>query len=211
MKTILKGFEPASLTLHRLSPHASYANYSEKQELRESLVSEQRALCCYCLSRIKPQPESMKVAHWHPQSTHPGEQLVYKNLLGACLGNEGQPRRSQHCDTFQADRDLSKNPAEPSHRVESLTRYQSDGTITSNDTQFDSELNDVLNLNMPFLKNNRKAVVDGLKDAIQKRGSFSKSMLEGKLREWNGEGHAGPLEPFCQVVVYWLRKRLRRP
>jgi hypothetical protein len=42
------------------------------------------------------------------------------------------------------------------------------------------------------------------------RGTPSESALEKYLRKWNGESHAGDLQPYCQVVVYWLRRRLRR-
>ena len=53
MRDISKGDEPLSLTEHRCQPHADYDNYSDKDALRASLVSEQRGLCCYCLARIR--------------------------------------------------------------------------------------------------------------------------------------------------------------
>lgn len=76
MRTITKGPEPASLTQHRQSPCASYSNYDDKQTLREHLAGEQRGLCCYCLSRIRPEDDKMKVEHWHPQTAYPDEQLI---------------------------------------------------------------------------------------------------------------------------------------
>jgi len=30
------------------------------------------------------------------------------------------------------------------------------------------------------------------------------------LDDWNGTSHNGELKPFCQVIVYWLKKRLAR-
>ena len=62
MRTIVKSAEPASLTEHRNSPHADYENYSGKSELRQALCTEQRGLCCYCLSRIRPGGNAMKIA-----------------------------------------------------------------------------------------------------------------------------------------------------
>jgi hypothetical protein len=47
MRNIAKGAEPQSLTAHRARTHSTYNNYREMQELRESLVREQRGLCCY--------------------------------------------------------------------------------------------------------------------------------------------------------------------
>jgi uncharacterized protein (TIGR02646 family) len=210
MRTIQKSIEPASLVQHRNSAHADYENYTDKDTLRVYLVTEQRGLCCYCLSRIRADGQAMKIAHWRSQDRYPAQQLDYANLLGACRGNEGQPRKSQHCDTRQGNSDLSRNPANPTHRVGEAIRFEGDGRIVSDDGTFDTELNDVLNLNVAFLMNNRKATLDAFIRALPADGSLRRESLERWLHNWNGESHAGELEPFCQVVVYWLRKRLAR-
>jgi len=211
MRRIIKGPEPASLTQYRQTPNVDYDGYRDKNALRVSLASEQRGICCYCLSRIRPVPQKMKIAHWHSQTKHPGEQLVYSNLLGACLGNEGQRPKDQHCDTRQGNQDVSRNPANADHQVEHFIHFEGDGRITSQDEVFDREINEVLNLNLAFLKNERKAVLDGFKLTLNKRGMLQRPTLQRWLHDWNGESHAGELRPYCQVVVYWLRKRLARP
>jgi uncharacterized protein (TIGR02646 family) len=208
MRTIIKGREPGSLSRHRFTPYANYENYKDKDTLRASLVSEQRGLCCYCLSRIRIQP--MKIEHWHSQDRYPAEQLDYGNLLGACLGNEGQPGKHQHCDTRKGNSELSRNPANPRCRVSDLIRFEADGRIISDDKAFNDELTDVLNLNEAFLKNNRRATLEAFEGALLKRGNLTRIALEKGLRWWNGESHAGDLEPFCEVIVYWLQKRLAR-
>lgn len=210
MRTIHKRIEPASLTQYRKGVHATYDGYPDKDTLREFLVAEQRGLCCYCLGRIRASREEMKIAHWHSRSRHPDEQLEYRNLLGACKGNEHKPRREQHCDTRQADRDISRNPADPLHRVDQLIRYRGDGRIESDDAGFDKELNEILNLNFAFLVNKRKAVLTAFQEALGKRGRSPRKKLERWLLEWNGDSVSGELPEFCQVVVYWLRKRLSR-
>jgi uncharacterized protein (TIGR02646 family) len=210
MRLISKGNEPPSLTQHRKGPHADYANYADKQALRESLANEQRGLCCYCLSRIRPDPSRMKVEHWHSQAHYSAEQLDYGNLLGACMGNEGQISRRQHCDTKKGSRDLSRNPSNPMHHVEEGLHFRPDGRVLSDDPAFDCEINDVLNLNEAFLKRNREATLDAFLQALAKRGTLSQSTLEKWLREWNGEASSGELKPFNQVIVYWLRKRIAR-
>lgn len=126
-------------------------------------------------------------------------------------GHEGQPRRDQHCDTFKGDRDLSRNPANEAHRVGDLTRFGGDGSVSSEDPVFSAELDAILNLNLPFLVNNRKAVLEAFKQAIPKREPLRRATLEKWLRDWNGEATDGELKPFCQVIVYWIRKRLARP
>ena len=210
MRAIAKGVEPRSLAQHRSTTHADFDNYADKETLRRHLVAEQRGLCCYCLSPIHPTVRSMKVAHWHSRDHHPTEQLDYTNLLGACRGNEGHAPAEQHCDTRQGNRDISRNPALPAHRVESVIRFRGDGRIVSDDQTFDRELSEVLNLNLSFLRQNRKATLDAFQATLRKRGMLQVPTLERLLRKWNGESHADDLEPFCQVVVYWLRKRLNR-
>jgi len=210
MRTIHKAREPASLAQHRAAPHADYDNYADKETLRVALVTEQRGLCCYCLSRIRPEIGAMKIEHWHSQDSFPTEQLDYQNLLGSCPGGQGQRSHQQHCDAKKGNALFSRNPANPAHRVESFIRYEADGRIASTDLAFDAELNEVLNLNAAFLKNNRKAALDGFKDALAKRGNLPRITLERWLRDWNGESHANELRPLCQVVVYWLQKRLSR-
>jgi uncharacterized protein (TIGR02646 family) len=210
MRSISKGKEPASLAEHRSAAFANYANYADMASLRNAIVTEQRGLCCYCLGRIRPTSSEMKIEHWHSQESDGAEQLDYSNLLGACMGNTGQPWKDQHCDTRKGDRDLSRNPSNPDHQIEDFIRFLPDGRINSPDRRFDEELNSVLNLNLAFLVNNRKALLDGFLKVISRPGAFPRTKLEKWVREWNGESHVGDLEPYCQVVVYWLRKRLRR-
>lgn len=214
MKSIRKSPEPVSLTAYRNTQTATYGNFVQKQDLRDSLVREQRGLCCFCLSRIRPDLNSMKIAHWQPQNPEtPAEaalDLTYSNLLGACKGNEGQPHRSTHCDTRQRNQPLTKNPANPAHRVDDLIHYATSGEIKSDDLHFDRDLNEVLNWNHDRLKRNRKAILDAFKDARSRLPQFRRNDLERELRKWNGESTTTDLEPFCMVVVYWLRKRLRR-
>jgi hypothetical protein len=152
----------------------------------------------------------MRIEHWHSRVNFPAEQLDYQNLLGSCPGGQGQPSHQQHCDAKKGNAQFSRNPADPAHSVENFVRYEADGRIVSGDLAFDAELNEVLNLNAAFLKNNRKAVLDGFKSVVARRGNLRRITLEKWLRDWNGESHSNELRPFCQVVVYWLRKRLDR-
>lgn len=74
---------------------------------------------------------------------------------------------------------------------------------------FERELTEVLGLNLVPLKNNRKAVVAGFQRALGKRKA-TRAQLERWEREWSGSKTVGELRPYCEVVVYWLRKRLNR-
>ena len=151
----------------------------------------------------------MKIEHWHCKDRYPSEQLVYANLLGVCLGGEGRPKIGQHCDTYKRNDDFCRNPAHPAHDVEGVIRYLGDGRIKANDKIFDHEINEVLNLNHPLLVNNRKAVLKGFQESLARMGNLGATSIQRKISEWS-QPAGGNLEPFCMVVVYWLRKKLAR-
>jgi hypothetical protein len=151
----------------------------------------------------------MKIEHWRCQDRYPSEQLVYGNLLGVCLGGEDRPRTDQHCDTYKGNVDFCKNPANPTHDVEAVIRYLGDGRIKADDEIFDREINEVLNLNHPLLVNNRKAVLKGFQESLARMGNLGAASIQRKIDQWS-QPAGGNLEPFCMVVVYWLRKKMAR-
>ena len=211
MREITKGPEPASLTAHRKTLHSDYDNYAAKDDLRRALVAEQRGLCCYCMGRIRNAPTNMKIEHWKCRSHHPDEQLNYRNLLGACLGGLGQPIHLQHCDTRKGNRDLEWNPADPAHHIETRIRYELDGSIHADDADFDGQLNAVLNLNIPVLRNNRKGVLDEVLNWWKReKGRIGCPVPRNRLVRERDKHVAsnGERPPYCQVAVWWLEQRL---
>ena len=211
MRAITKGHVPVSLTAHRQTPHSDYNNYPEKDDLRQALVTEQRGLCCYCMGRIRDGRETMKIEHWRCQAHHPGEQLNYRNLLGTCLGGHGQPAHRQHCDTRKGNRDLKWNPADSAHHIETRIRYELDGSIHSYETDFNGQLNDVLNLNLPVLKNNRKAVYDAVLQWWGRQRRLNQGRVPRERLERERTRHdagVGELAPYVQVAVWLLGQKL---
>ena len=208
MRDITKGPEPRSLTEHRAGEHCDYDNYQGKDELRQALVREQCGLCCYCMGRIRADTASMKIEHWRCQARFPGDQLNYQNLLGACLGGQSQPSNKQHCDSQKGDRDLRWNPADPEHLVETQVRYEPDGTIRADDDEFDQQLDEVLNLNLPWLKNNRKGILTAVLQWWKGKKPVPKEQIQREIQRH--AGGAGELRPYCQVTVWWLQKKLTR-
>lgn len=214
MRAISKGQEPRSLVEHRASTHSDYGNYADKDGLRTALVRDQRGLCCYCMTRVEATGTGMKIEHWRCQSRHEELELAYSNLLAACLGGHAQPEDKQHCDTRKGERDLKFNPAEMAHRIEQRIRFDLDGTISSDDADFDAQLNDVLNLNLPLLKNRRSGVLTAILDwwKIEKarlRGPVPAVRLARERARRAGDG-AGHIAPFHPVAVWWLDQRLAR-
>ena len=208
MRAIRKNSEPRSLTQHRCTAHANYANYGDKDGLRAALCAEQGHICCYCMKRIRPDSDHMKIEHWHCRDSYPAEELVYGNLLAACNGSEGQPRSKQHCDTRKGDSLLSWSPADQNHNVETVSADLGDGRIQSSDRVFNRELNDVLNLNEAFLINSRKAVLESFQQRLS-NGSLNRNAVSRMLVDWSN-GAGGELREFCGVVIHWLNKKLAR-
>lgn len=212
MRAISKGKEPRSLVEHRANTHSDYGNYADTDGLRAALVRDQLGLCCYCMCRIGATDTAMKVEHWRCQSRHPGLDLTYSNLLAACLGGHGQPEDKQHCDTRKGDRDLKFNPADPAHRIEKRIGFENDGTIASSDDEFNAQLNEVLNLNLPLLKNRRKGVLAAIlewwrSEKSRLKGPVPMGRLARERARRAGDG-AAQLTPFDPVAVWWLDQRI---
>ncbi len=202
MRTIVKQNEPRSLSEHKSKFNAAFDNIptATKDALKDCLLREQGAICCYCMRRISR--DTMRVEHWKCQRHNPGLELDYSNLLAACHGNPGQEAT---CDVRKKDRDLKYNPA--SFDVESIIAYRKDGTIRSSDMEFDRQLNEVLNLNWSVFKNNRKGTLDACIERVQR---WNKRELERLVEQYSRSDASNQLKPFSGVVLFFLRKRLER-
>lgn len=114
--------------------------------------------------------------------------LDYRIILGFCYGNEGHPKREQTCDAHRGNENLTVDPFNESSI--SLIKYQSDGTIYSDDVDINKDLDITLNLNYNgpgvYLKENRKEALAACKDKlkmIKRQGCWSKSLLQRILTE----------------------------
>ena len=213
MRAIVKGTEPRSLTTHRLTPHCDYENYADMDTLRAAIFAEQFGLCCYCMRQIYEDSALMKIEHWRCQSRYPGGQLDYRNLLGACKGGSGQPPDHQHCDTRKGDRDLRWNPANPAHNIEQKIRYEADGTIRSDDPEFDVQLGEVLNLNVTALKSHRRGVFSAMTEWLKaEKAKLQGPVPRARLEREREKRATGDLRgrPFGRVAVWFLDQRLSR-
>ncbi|WP_407535112.1 retron system putative HNH endonuclease [Elizabethkingia miricola] len=223
MKKIVKTQEPKSLTQHRKFDKTDYRGYSQKQELRESLVGEQRGICCYCMGRIYPNESTMKIEHFLSHSGHPNLRLVYSNLFGACLGNM-KAKAEEHCDTFKKSKEFHFHMCS-SGSIHNEIKYKTNGEIYSDNEELYNEIgkpnyfNDegilvkepgILNLNLPELIKARKSTLDGFIKAnlSGKLGPLNKIRLKRFRDKWAGDSHADQLQPYCMIVVYYLDKKI---
>lgn len=140
-------------------------------------------------------------------------QLDYNNLLGACQGGEGVPSHLQHCDTRKGNTEISisMNPLDNHKNCEDLIRYRGNGQIYSDDVDINKELNEVLNLNMQTLANNRKEVLALVIQQLTKerpQGNWTVAILTQKINEWSNKQQDGKYKEYCQIVIYYLKKKL---
>lgn len=222
MKQIIKGREPRSLSEHRA--RGGDFDGLPKDELREQLLNEQGRICCYCMRRIpkilkadeiqKNYPSS-KIAHVLSQDNHPEHQLNYQNLLIACNGNHGQPKKTQTCDTFQGERDLSFNPADRTRNIENLIKYLPNGEIHSDDPLIDRELEEVLNLNTLDLRKIRAEFYKGVSEKIKEEGKgyagkeIPKRFFEAEKQKLLIKSD-GRFPEYCMIGVYLINKKLKK-
>jgi uncharacterized protein (TIGR02646 family) len=209
MKPIKKSKEPASLLAHRKKIYSNYDNYPDKDELRDYLLAEQGYICCYCMQRISK--KIMKIEHWQPQSKYLEKQLDYQNLLAACRGNEGELKHLQHCDTHKGEQEITINPL---GKLTESIKYRGNGRIYSDDPNIDREINDILNLNIQTLVNNRAEIIDKVRQDLTKikgkQAAWSANDVKRKLQKYEEKNAAGEYEPYCQAVVYFLNKRFAK-
>lgn len=220
MKRIIKLAEPQSLTQHRANQPATYDGLplGAKDELRQNLLTEQGHICCYCMKRI-PEISSpyMKVEHYQCQDLFPQLQLTYSNLLGACTGNEGKPKKLQTCDTKKGNDPLTINPHTNNPICETLFKYNADGEISSvnDDPEINRQINEVLNLNMQTLKDGRREIYLEVQKEVEakSRQKGSKQLrvtyFQQEKEKWLNRTN-DKYRPYCMVAVYYLNKKIRQ-
>ena len=212
MLEIKKRDMPDALARYKAQPGAEYDGphfTPVKEAIRRRLLEEQGHICAYCMQRIGI--DTMKVEHWRPRTQFPELQLDHKNLLGCCMGNEGQRKSCQTCDTRKGDEHLKYSPANPDHRVESRICYLGNGKIQSDDPEFHDQIEGVLNLNHHRLKKNRESVLIELQGQLGKKpGRRSKAEIRKLLKWYRSTNVSGCLRPFAGALIYDLEKRLRK-
>lgn len=222
MIPIIKRPEPVCLTNFRASHGKngySLLDHATKSKILESLLSEQGFLCAYCMTKISLNQATIE--HWYPQAqsenttdTNGIYSLDYNNMLAVCNGGEGLDGITLHCDKSKKEYLIKFNPSNPNHHNRLGIFYTKDGTINSTDNEFNSQLSPqekksylgTLNLNIPSLKNDRKAVIKACNSLFSKRTNLTKDFLENKITKLKNN----PCDRYVGVTIYFLEKKLRQ-
>lgn len=208
MRKIVKSQEPQEWTQYRRTPDASFKSIPE---LVTSLYREQGYICAYCMRRLPCKDsfstEDHRIEHIQSRTNYPDRQLDYTNLVVCCPGNIGGDTQ-YHCDKLKGDKDLSFTPVDDNF-IETLSYSSKDGRIKSSVPQYDSEINDILNLNQVLLKRNRYATWKGVMNILNKKG-WKTAQLSRFLKEWDEKDKDGKYKEYCGIVVYFLRRKLKQ-
>jgi len=169
MRWINKSNPPNSLQLYKKQVGAIYKDIDSnvKDDLEKTLLEEQDNLCACCQQKINQ--NNMQVEHHCEQSIcngtngQPDRRLDYTNLLAVCQGKSGT---DLHCDSKKATDEVRKYlPMEilPTIKEHIATIiYSGSGKLSSSNSEFQEEIENVLNLNLDYLKSLRKERWNGI-------------------------------------------------
>ena len=205
--------------------------------LRSALLLEQGGICAYCERRLplsipghSPlhnceeckayRAANSKIEHHCERSIcngtegKPDRRLDYGNLFVVCPGGKGTS--VHHCDTKKADiagvaaqrekwLPMSFNPSIAQH-VQQI-KYNSNGNVSSRDKLHDHELQEVLNLNAPILREKRQTKYGKFfRFAQRKDGSINHRKLRTVLEEELASSGKFFESDFPGMVDFLLRR-----
>lgn len=192
-------------TEYRLTPGVEYQAIPE---LRKSLLEEQGYVCAYCMRRIPVKDcnsdEKTRIEHILCRERHADLQLDYKNMVICCPGAIND---EFHCDKLKGTRDVTFDLFSGAF-INTLSYSSKDGKIKSSNVQYDREINEILNLNHPFLKKNRSIILSGIINQLNKKKQWKASELRKLLENWNVKDSEGQYKPYNGIVIWFLEKHL---
>lgn len=209
MIKINKSSAPTSLIEYKRTVNASFDNLPSdvKQEIRNSLLKEQGYICAYCMKRINNENDT-KIEHYIPRNSE--NDLDYLNLLAVCYGNEGFSKEIQTCDTRKANLEIKIDPQD--EVAMNTISYTSLGIIKSRNLRYENDINNILNLNCPigYLKSNRKAALDGLKEVLHKKKvslkkEHFKRIYENYIKEKELNGRH---TEYVGILLWYLKRKI---
>ena len=222
LKKIVKTIESENLTRYRstiarenLEDSNIYDDYPDKtredcannipENLRKQLLEEQGSICCYCMSRISC--HHSKIEHFKPQTEYRNLQINYQNLFIACSGGEGLKEKNQFCDTKKGENELVG--IDLLSNIENQITYHKKSQaveIESTNSNISQDIK-TLNLNLLHLQKNRKEAYDNSIKNLKRKG-YSIQAIKKFISSYQTK-HGGKFEPYCQMIIYFLIKKLK--
>lgn len=220
MNKINKTREPNTLTNYRARiPKADrlneniYNDFPDKRKedcrtnipgnLRKQLIDEQGHICCYCMQRISC--NNSRIEHFKSQEHNRNHQIAYRNLFIACNNSEGENHTHQHCDVKKGDSELLSINLLSSHCINKI-KYDKDCIIYSDNYAINSEINDILNLNVQILIDSRRKA---LSDLISQITIWTKANLNRLIVKYSSKNCDGKYAEFAGMIVWKLEKKVK--
>ena len=206
MRYIQKGTEPTNLSNYRNGKQGNFDNYTFKVELREFNLKAQKYLCAYCMCRIENDPLRTKLEHIKTRTNNKNLELVYSNIVAVCNGRNG---KIMHCDSARKEKiELSFSPTnEGDMNTIKYEENKNEISVYSNNAVIETELVEHLNLNFPYLKENRYQALKTWKISILKKYSGKKADF---TKELNSFLELKKLPPFFGVIEKYCLKEMSR-
>lgn len=164
MRYIVKNVEPSDFSQWKIdNPSAVYndlnSEYVIKQSLKNSLLTEQRYLCCYCEKRIGN--NDCYIEHFRPKdkTQFPLLQLDYSNLHVSCAKLQTD-NDADHCGHKKGNFFDSNLISPLDINCSTFFEYNLNGEISSSNTDKGQLTIQKLNLGSSLLNRSRKRLID---------------------------------------------------
>lgn len=182
-------------------------DYQASPELRKALLEEQGFICAYCMKGLDAEGANTKIEHMKSRERHPDLKFKYRNMVICC---SGETFKIRHCDTSKDGEDITFDLLNDPFFT-TLSYGLGTGTIKSSHAVWNHEINNLLNLNNDYLKQERLTTLRTVIDYLGKEDwNEDRQELKRFRDEWDQKDARGRYHPFCGIVVYFLDKRLKR-
>jgi uncharacterized protein (TIGR02646 family) len=186
----------------RIAKYQDLNSTDEKSKLKNTLIKEQKGLCCYCGSMIAY--KLSHIEHLRPQHNNSDKDLAYDNLLVSCNGTD--LTFTNHCG-HKKDRWFEEKMVFPTDE-ECLQFFDFDylGRIKpSTKVSHSKEANitiEKLNLDSVVLTKLRKSAIE----AVLYEEELTEEVIENLILIYQKPDEEGNLVPFSMAILNILHK-----
>lgn len=215
MKTIYKNDEPQEILqwkskfknkngrVPRYSDLNEVENLSHKIFLKNSLISEQGHICCYCCKPIDTKNSHIEHIRPKERDEYRAISLEYENLLASCQGYHDREENCGHSKDDVFNEELFVSPLE--ENCESLFEFSNRGKIKAVDGNERAGYTiELLNLDTEQLNAARTEAmwVSGAMDEL------TEDECQKLLDKFENVDERGRYAGFSDAIVYQLKKQL---
>ena len=215
MKTIYKNDEPQEILqwkskfknkngrVPRYSDLNEVENLPHKILLKDSLLSEQGHICCYCCKPIDTKNSHIEHIRPKERDEYRAISLEYENLLASCQGYHDREENCGHSKDNAFNEELFVSPLE--ENCESLFEFSNRGKIKAVDGNERAGYTiELLNLDTEQLNAARTEAmwVSGAMDEL------TEDECQKLLDKFENVDERGRYAGFSDAIVYQLKKQL---